>query len=407
MKTGPFLRQLALGAFLLASPLAGVANVVMDWNDVAFKALVTARQGPPMGVRTMAIVHTAMFDAMNAVQPRYRAFRFDGTPPAGASADAAASVAAHTTLVKLFPEQRATFDAALATALARTPEGAARDGGAGLGKAVADALLAWCAEDRVGVATQYRPVTQPGVYVMTTLPVADDFGASRPWLLARADQFRPPPPPSLSGETWARDYNETMAVGARTGSSRSPEQTQVAQFWVVTGAPAFNGIIRQAIANRGLDPLASARLMALTYMAFNDALVAVFDAKYAYNFWRPITAVRNGDLHNNFAIKRAPGWLPLVDAPLHPEYPCAHCISSTAVATVLQSELGDEVGTLTMQSPTLPGVTRQWTRLSQINVEVANARIWSGVHYRHSTEVGARMGQQVAAHAVRNYLQPR
>jgi hypothetical protein len=400
-------RRLWLALALCAFHLPAAANAVLDWNEVAFKALVAARQSPPMGVRSMAVVHAAMFDAMNAAQPRYRAFRYDGTPPSGASPDVAAAVAAHTALLKLFPEQRAGFDEALAKSLAAAQDPAARDGGAALGKAVAESLLAWCAEDRVGAVTQYRPQTRPGVYVMTTLPGGDDFGASRPWLLARSDQFRPPPPPALSSELWARDYEETRTVGARSGSRRTAEHTQVAQFWVVTGAPAFNGIIRQAVAHRQLDPLAAARVMALTYMAFNDALVAVFDAKYAYNFWRPITAVRNGDEHGNFAIKREPGWLPLVDAPLHPEYPCAHCISSATVVAVLQSQLGDDVPGLTMSSPTLPGVTRKWDRLSDLTQEVSNARIWSGVHYRNSAEVGARMGHQVAAHAVANYLQPK
>jgi hypothetical protein len=407
MNPGLLLRSLALAATALAAPPAARADVVTDWNDAAIKAVVAARQSAPMGVRSMAAVHTAMFEAINAVQPRYRPFRFNGTPPAGASAEVAAAVAAHTTLAKMFPDQRAAFDQVLQQSLASVPAGPARDAGTGLGQAVAEDLLAWCAEDRVGATTQYRPVTQPGVYVMTTLPVADDFGASRPWLMTKPDQFRPPSPPSLKSDVWARDFNETRMVGAKAGGTRTAEQTQVAQFWVVTGAPAFNGIVRQSVQKANLDTPASARLMALTYMAFNDALVAVFDAKYAYNFWRPITAVRNGDQHENFAIKRDPGWLPLVDAPLHPEYPCAHCISSTTVTTVLQSVTGDSVPGLTMTSPTLPGVTRRWDKLSDVAREVSNARIWSGVHYRNSTEVGERMGREIAGYAVANYLQPK
>ena len=145
--------------------------------------------------------------------------------------------------------------------------------------------------------------------------------------------------------------------------------------------------------------------MALTYMAATDSLIAVFDAKYAYSFWRPITALRNGDQHGNPAVERDAGWLPLVDAPLHPEYPCAHCISSAAVAKVLETELGDDVS-LSMTSPFLPSVTRKWVRISDYAKEVSNARIWSGVHYRYSTEVGARMGGEIGTYAIANYLKP-
>jgi len=146
--------------------------------------------------------------------------------------------------------------------------------------------------------------------------------------------------------------------------------------------------------------------MALVYMAFTDALVAVFGAKYTYQFWRPITAVRNGDQHGNMAIKRDAGWLPLVDAPLHPEYPCAHCISAATVGQVLQSELGDNVGPMTMTSPTAPGVTRRWDKVSDVVQEVSHARVWSGVHYRFLTEAGMKMGKEIGTYAVKEFLQP-
>jgi len=194
--------------------------------------------------------------------------------------------------MKLFPEQRASLDEALAASLAPIPEGQERNNGAAVGLAAAGSLLAWCADDRVGLPTQYRPLTQPGKYVMTTLPVGDDFGASRPWLLTGPDQFRPGPPPALTSEAWARDINETRKIGAKAGKERTAEQTEVATFWIVTGAPSYNGIIRQAVANKKLSDAEAARVMALAFMAATDSLIAVFDAKYAYGFWRPITAVR-------------------------------------------------------------------------------------------------------------------
>ena len=405
MRLADCLRLLMLGFALLIGPFAAAAANLAEWNDVAMKATATARQPPTMNTRTMAMVHTAMFDAINATGPRYQPFKFTGTAPPNASADAASAAAAHAVLVKLFPEQRVSLDEALAASLARIPEGPDRDNGAAVGAAAASTLLAWCADDRVGLPTEYRPITAPGVYVGTTQPFGDDFGASRPWLMTRADQFRPGPPPALASALWARDLNETRQIGGKVSKTRSPEQTEVATFWIVTGAPSYNGVIRQAVAARNLDNLAAARVMALTYMAANDSLVAVFDAKYAYHFWRPVTAVRNGDLHGNPAVTRDAGWLPLVDAPLHPEYPCAHCITSATVASVLQAELGDDAS-IAMTSPFLPGVTRRWVKISDYAREVSNARIWSGVHYRNSAEVGARMGTEIASYATANFLKP-
>jgi len=392
--------------FLLAAPLYAIANPVLEWNDIAIKAAVASKQGPTLTTRSMAVVHSAVFDAVNAVQPKYKTFKFNGTAAPNASIDAAAAAAAHAALVKLYPDQRATFDQALTASLAKLPEGSSRNGGVAVGEAAAQTILTWCADDRVGAVTEYRPLTKPGTYVPTTLPVAHDFALSRPWLLKSADQFRPPAPPPLTSETWARDFNEIHQLGARASTKRSAEQTQVAQFWVITGAPAFNGLMRQAVEQRKLGTVESARVAALVYMAFNDALVAVFDAKYAYQFWRPITAVRNGDQHGNPAVKRDAGWLPLVDAPMHPEYPCAHCISAASVGQVLQSELGDAVGPLVMVSPTLPGVTRRWDKVSGFVQEVSDARVWSGVHYRFSTETGQKMGKEIGQYAVKNYLQP-
>ena len=405
MRLPACLRPPVLVICLFLAPLFAYAGNLMEWNDVAMKAAATAKQPPTINTRTMAMVHAAMFDAVNAIEPRYQSFKFTGTAAAGASADAASAAAAHAVLSKLFPEQRAALDEALAASLAKVPEGRGRTDGIAVGTAAATSLLSWCADDRVGLPTEYRPVTRPGVYVGTTQPFGDDFGVSRPWLMTRADQFRPGPPPALASDTWTRDINETRQIGAKASKTRTPEQTEVATFWTVTGAPSYNAIIRQAVAAKNLDDVSAARVMALTYMAATDSLVAVFDAKYTYSFWRPITAVRNGDQYGNPAVQREAGWLPLVEAPLHPEYPCAHCISSAAVATVLRTQLGDDVA-LSMTSPFAPGVTRHWVKLSDYAKEVSNARIWSGVHYRNSVEVGARMGGEIGEYAAANFLKP-
>ena len=406
MTTRSLLHRLALGLALLAAPCLATANAVLDWNEAAIASVNNARQLGGISVRSMAVVHAAMFDAVNATQPRYQAFKYKVPAPAGASADAAAAAAAHTALVKLFPEQKARLDETLAAALAKVPAGAAREAGLATGRASAETLLAWCADDGVGAPYAWRPITRPGVYVPTPVTAGHDFALSRPWMMKSADQFRPPPPPALSSGTWTRDYNEIRSLGARASTARSQEQTQVGQFWVVTGAPAYNSVMRQALIQKNTNLLDSARLLALAYIAQTDALVAVFDAKYHYNLWRPVTAIRNGDQHDNPGVQREATWLPLIDTPMHPEYPCAHCISAASALGVLQSELGDTYAVMTMTSPTAPGVTRKWERLSDVVQEVSNARVCSGVHYRFSTETGTKVGKDIGAYAVANYMQP-
>src|SRR5258708_39536375 len=220
-------------------------------------------------------------------------------------------------------------------------------------------------------------------------------------------QLRPEAPPALTSALWARDYNEIRAIGAKTSAQRTPEQTEVARFWTAVGVVTWNPIVRSLAAAQPRSLIENARLFALVNMAATDAFVAVFDAKYAFNFWRPVTAIRNGDSDGNDATAPEPGWVPLVDTPMHPEYPCAHCISAGAVAAVLESEFGmGRVGPIEMTSPTAPGVTRRWDRIADYVKEVDNARVWGGIHYRNSTEVGERMGREIGRLAVSNGLQP-
>ncbi len=402
MRTTTVTRSLAMAAALFAAavPRPAHADPALDWNLHGITAAVAATQPPATSSRTMALMHAALFDARNAIERRYTAYAFRGEAPAGASADAAAAAAAHAVLLQLIPSHKEGHDKQLAQSLAAVADGPGRTAGAAFGASVGQALLQQRVGDGFGAPNTYRPPTPPGVYVPTALPVSGDLPASRPLVLARADQFRPGPPPALDSPTWTQALAETAAIGSRTSSTRTAEQTEVARFWIVTGAPASNPVIRAAVMAKGQTGLEAARTFALAHLAAYDALVAVFDAKYAYNFWRPITAVRGS--------VRTPAdmaWMPLVDAPMHPEYPCAHCINSAAVATVLQALLG-EPGPLAMTSPTLPGVERRWTRLADYATEVSNARIWSGVHYRFSAEVGAGMGRAVAEHVLGKVMRP-
>ena len=218
-------------------------------------------------------------------------------------------------------------------------------------------------------------------------------------------QFRPGPPPKLSSELWARDFNEIKAMGAKTGSRRSAEQTEIARFWEATGPSIYHGVVRSVATMPGRGATQNARLFAAVTQASDDAIIAVLDAKYHYAFWRPITAIRNGDTDGNDATDRDPTWLPFIDTPMHPEYPCAHCISAAAVGTVLRAEIGaGPMPVLSTSSPTAKGATRSWTTIDAFIQEVSDARIYDGVHYRNSTEVGTAMGKQVGSLAAAKYL---
>ena len=229
----------------------------------------------------------------------------------------------------------------------------------------------------------------------------------KPWVMTSAAQFRAAPPPALSSEAWTRDVNEIREMGALNSSVRSPEQTTVGKFWFLTGARTYNPIVRQVVLAKQMNLLDCARIYALTSMAAADSFIAVFEAKYHYNFWRPVTAIRNADLSQNPATPRDATWQPLGETPMHPEYPCAHCISASAVAAALRAVVGDEVGEITVTSNTAPGVTRRWTRLSDYADEVSNARIWAGFHYRFSTEAGKEMGRKIGELTVATQLRPR
>jgi hypothetical protein len=298
-------------------------------------------------------------------------------------------------LIGLFPEQKQTLDAALEKSLAGLDEGA-RGASAAEAMKVSAAVLALRADDGANAPNTVRPTTSPGVYVPTALPVGSVWGKVKPWVMKSGAQFRPPPPPSLTSKVWTRDYAEIKSVGGKASSARSEAQTEAARFWVVTGPPSWMQIVRDLASAPGRTMVQNARLYALVSLAAADSYISVFDAKYTYSLWRPVTAIRNGDQDDNPATERDPAWEPLIDTPMHPEYPCAHCFNSGAVGRVLESEFGaGRIATFRMTSPTLPGVTHSWNRIDEYLAEVANARVWGGIHYRNSTEVGTALGRKI------------
>ncbi|AMO22548.1 vanadium-dependent haloperoxidase [Ramlibacter tataouinensis] len=381
------------------------ADVVTDWNIKANEMVVEAKLGTPPAMRVLAIVHTAVYEAANAVTRRYPAgaLKLDAAPEA--SLEAAVATANRATLVKLLPSVQPAVDSAYQAALAKVADGPAKAAGIAVGEKAAAAVLADAAEDKANAAEAYRPHTTPGTYVPTVVPAVTQWPQRKPWVMSGPAQFRPGPPPSLNSELWARDYNEIKAIGSRNSTSRSAEQTAIARFWDYSLPPVYHGVVRSVTNQPGRDPTQNARLFMAATQASDDAAIAIFDAKYHYNFWRPVTAIRNGDTDGNDATERDASWTPFIDTPMHPEYPCAHCVLAAAVGTVLQAEIGaGPVPLLTTTSPTANGAARSWTSTADFMQEVASARIYDGVHYRNSTVVGSAIGKKVGELVAAKYF---
>jgi hypothetical protein len=398
-------RTLVAIALIVSAPSA-FADVITDWNEKAV-AFVTPRTVPPAAQRVVAMVQVAMFDAVNSIERRYRPYSVQLPTSATASKEAAAAVAAGSVLLGVFPQAEGELRGALAAYLAAIPDSDAKADGIRIGEAVTARLLAARANDGSSAPDAYRPKARPGVYVPTTLTVASAWPNVAPFAMTSPSQFRPEPPIALKSEQWAADYNEIKELGGRASAKRSARQTEDARFWLITGPQSTDPITRQLVAAKRMSVIDSARFMAITAVALADAYISVMDAKYHYDFWRPITAIRNGDNDDNPITERDATWQPIDNTPMHPEYPCAHCIGSAALAAVAEAVFGTaDVPEIAMTSSTAPGVTHRWSNLRAYADEVSEARIWAGFHYRFSTRVGQEMGRKIGQYVARNVMQP-
>ncbi len=401
-----------IGAWVAIGAAPARANVITDWDE---KAVAVVMPPGPGGVtqqvytaqRMMGMVHAAMFDAVNSIEHRYRAYLVQLPADAATSKEAAAAAAAAAVLATIDAKTAGEMKTDLGTYLASIPDGAAKSDGIKLGEAVAAKVLAARANDGSDAPDAYRPRTAPGVYVPTAITAASMWPDLKPFAMAKGSQFRPNPPISLESKEWATDYNELKDYGGQNSAKRTAQQTETARFWLMAGPPAYHPFARELVTAKQMSVVDSARFMALVAVGLNDALIAVFDAKYHYNFWRPITAIRNGDIDGNSATDREATWQPIDNTPMHPEYPCAHCILSGSVAGVIKTALGSvDIPEIAISSRTAPGVTHRWTNMTAFAEEVANARIWAGFHYRFSTRVGTGMGLQIGEYIVKNVMQP-
>lgn len=384
----------SLGVGLSTTPAR--ANEVTDWNTKT--ASLVNPQTPMEQTRSFSIVQLAVHDALNAIEPRYARYAFDGEA-LGASPEAAVAAATFRALSALLPAESPELSAWYDEALAVIPEGDAKVRGVEIGRQAAAQLLELRAQDDVAgaLAEPYVPGDAPGDYRATPpfdVVVGAGWGKLATFATPRASAFRPPPPPRLDGKRYTRDYAEVKALGVQANSTRTPDQSQIADFWYESSATGWLRIANVLATRENLDPWESARLFALVSVAMADGFINGFDAKYHYDYWRPITAIRAGETDGNRHTVGDASWTPYCDTPPVADYPSTHSVLGAAAAAVLARQFGDHTS-FSIDSLSLPGVIRSFGSFSQAAEENAASRVYCGIHWRSSTRAGLEQGRQI------------
>ena len=394
-------------AFVLAlAAMAARADVVTDWNIATWQVMRAAQMDGAPGMRTLALVHVAMADAINTVQNRHTRYAYKGALQPSASAEAAAASAARTVLTTVIPAQKARIDDAFAATTRSIADGPAKTAGEAIGKESAEAALADRANDNTTVPDTSRPLTSPGVWVPTAPPITAQYARAKPWSMERADQLRPGPPPALNSAQYARDYNETKDLGSVRSAARTTEQANVVKFWTQPNlTESWFQVGRQAVAAKQPALAESARFFAILSMGLANSFIVDWDAKFHYNYWRPITAIRNGDNDGNDATERDPGWTPLNATPMHPEYPSQAAILG-GVGIEALTLLGADSIPITITDSADPKVTRALQSPAALAEEQRVVRIWGGIHFRTSLEVSDKLGREITKQLVANTYRP-
>jgi hypothetical protein len=385
------------------------ADAVIDWN--AIMETTVLELDPYVQTRTSAITQLAVFEAVNAIVGDYEPYLGTVTAPPGASPEAAAITAAHGALKALHPESAANLDSLRAASLAAVLDGQAKDDGIAVGETAAAAIVALRANDGSDVDVRYAPGSRPGDW-RPTPPGFDpawrpQLGKVVTFVIESGDQFRLDPPPALRSARYARDYNEVKQVGDVNSAVRPQDRTDVARFYAASDTiEAYHAAARQVAAEQGTSLAENARVFALLSIATFDAAVAVFDSKYHYDYWRPVTAIRAGDRDDNGRTAPDPEWTPLIDTPPFPGYPSGHGGLGAAARRVLEDAFGAKWHSITLSNPDVPRVVLHYTSWKQITDDIDDARVFGGIHYRFDQERAARQGRRVGSYVLRHRLRP-
>ncbi len=375
---------------------------VIAWNKELLKIVKTPGAQPATihPTRSYAILHAAIYDAVVSITGDAPAYLFSVAAPSGARADAAAAQAGHDALVALYPKWKAALDAQLAGELATIPSGAGKQQGIQVGQTVATRLLATRATDgSADKASPFVPGNQPGNYQLTppkfAAPVFTTWGNVTPFVLNNGAQFRPGPPPAVTSQAYIQALNEVKSLGQNTSTTRTADQTVIAKFWAGPIWNTWNEIAENAALAHHTNLETTARLFAVLNLSFADSTIAFYDAKYFYQLWRPVTAIRLAKTGGNPAVVGDPTWTPLAATALDPSYPSAHGVISGDGAVVLSAFFGNQ-DHIRLTSDVLPGVVRTFTSYSDVTTEAGLSRIYAGQHTRIEVQVGSQLGQTVA-----------
>ena len=390
-------------------------NPVIEWNKSLLVILRTPGAQPATihSTRSFAMLHAAIFEAVNAIDRTYRPYVIHLLHVSRkASAQAAADQAAHDVLVALYPSFAPKLDLELQQDLQRIPDGRRKDEGIDVGETIAAEIVALRSDDGSAVTLPpFVPKNQPGSYRLTppNFAPADFIQWSRvaPFAIASASDFRPAPPPSLTSDRYTQSFDEVKSLGLITSATRTTDQTQIGKFWNGNIQDFWNEIAQTAAIEHHLDLVQSAHLFALLNISLADTTIAFFEAKYLYDVWRPVTAIQLAATDDNPLTAPDPAWIPLSKktAP-DPSYPGAHSAISFAASSVLRSYLGDRIK-LDVTSESLAGVTRHFTSFSEAAEEAGLSRIYAGQHFRFDHIAGLRLGREVAESVITSILKPR
>jgi hypothetical protein len=391
------------------------SDVVVDWSRIVFEAAMTDDGFVSfMGPRNQAMMHIAMHDALNAIEPRFDQYAYFGRSH-GADPIAAAAKAAHDVLVAVYPAQQATLDAELATWLATVPNGSGKTKALTLGAKAAAAIVALRLNDGTNVdlfSPNYTPGTQPGDYQFVPpydFAFAEDLRYATPFGLKSPKQFRVPAPPALTSRIYAKSYNEVKSVGAINSTTRTTDQSNYANWWYESSEIGWARVARVTTTSEELELWRAARMFALIHMTVYDGYVAGWDSKYHWDFWRPYTAIRAGDTDGNPSTVKDTTWHSYLETPPVPDYPSTHSVLGAGAAEVLKRCFGTDHVPFSMKSLTaLPAnPVRSFNTFTQAANENADSRVRAGIHFRFATEQGKALGRTVGSYIVNHHLQRR